>query len=223
MKKIILLSICLLTGAWTLSAQQTIYIIDNETVENFDGSQLKDRIVRDYKITKKGSGRNAITVHAITTSPSVYSFSGSFSQLKPHVRVDSLKMPEFKLKMPEFKGFGFSADSVFVSDGAFKVLNREIVYVIDGKKSEDASPFNTISPFDIESISVVKDGSAEQMKYGDDVTVIKITTKKNKADLKEFLKTLPGAKVDSDGDVTINGQAVRKITINGRTYSVDSK
>ena len=216
MKKIILLSICLLTGAWTLSAQQTIYIIDNETVEHFDGSQLKDRIVRDYKITKKGSGRNAITVHAITTSPSVYSFSGSFSHLKPHVRVDSLKMPEFK-------GFGFSADSVFVSDGAFKVLDREIVYVIDGKKSEDASPFNTISPFDIESISVVKDGSAEQMKYGDDVTVIKITTKKNKADLNEFLKTLPGAKVDSDGNVTINGQAVRKITINGRTYSVDSK
>lgn len=216
MKKIILLSICLLTGAWTLSAQQTIYIIDNETVEHFDGSQLKDRIVRDYKITKKGSGRNAITVHAITTSPSVYSFSGSFSQLKPHVRVDALKMPEFK-------GFGFSADSVFVSDGAFKVLDREIVYVIDGKKSEDASPFNTISPFDIESISVVKDGSAEQMKYGDDVTVIKITTKKNKADLNEFLKTLPGAKVDSDGNVTINGQAVRKIAINGRTYSVDSK
>ncbi len=34
MKKIILLSICLLTGAWTLSAQQTIYIIDNETVEH---------------------------------------------------------------------------------------------------------------------------------------------------------------------------------------------
>ena len=215
MKKIILLSICLIIGAWTLSAQQTIYIIDNETVENFDGSQLKDRTIRDYKITTKGSGRNAITVHAITTSPSVYSFSGSFSQL-PHVRVDALKMPEFK-------GFGFSADSVFVSDGAFKVLDREIVYVIDGKKSEDASPFNTISPFDIESISVVKDGSAEQMKYGDDVTVIKITTKKNKADLKEFLKTLPGAKVDSDGNVTINGQAVRKITINGRTYSIDSK
>ena len=64
MKKIILLSIFLLIGAWTLSAQQTIYIIDNETVENFDGSQLKDRTIRDYKITTKGSGRNAITVHA---------------------------------------------------------------------------------------------------------------------------------------------------------------
>lgn len=42
MKKIILLFIFLLIGAWTLSAQQTIYIIDNETVENFDGSQLKE-------------------------------------------------------------------------------------------------------------------------------------------------------------------------------------
>ena len=39
MKKIILLSVCLLIGAWTLRAQQTIYIIDNEIVENFDGSR----------------------------------------------------------------------------------------------------------------------------------------------------------------------------------------
>lgn len=216
MKKIILLSICLLIGAWTLRAQQTIYIIDNETVENFDGSQLKDRTIRDYKITTKGSGRNAITVHAITTSTSVYSVSGSFSPMKPLARFDSLRMPDLK-------GFTFSPDSVFVSDGAFKILSREIVYIIDGKESEDASPFNTISPFDIESISVVKDGSPEQLKYGDNVSVIKITTKQNKTDLSKFLKRLPGAKVDADGKITINGQAVKKITINGRTYSVDTE
>ena len=216
MKKILLLSICLLIGAWTLSAQQTIYIIDNETVENFDGSQLKDRTIRDYKITQKGSGRNAIKVHAITTSPSVFSVSGSFSPLKPLARLDSLKMPVLK-------GFTFSADSVYVSDDAFKVLSRKIVYIIDGKECDDASPFNTISPYDIESISVVKDGSPEQLKYGDNVTVIKITTNKNKTDLMKYLKTLPGVKVDSDGKITVNGQDVKKITINGRSYSVDTK
>ena len=216
MKKIILLSICLIIGAWTLSAQQTIYIIDNETVENFDGSQLKNRTVRDYKITQKGSGRNAITVHAITTSPSVYSVSGSFSSLKPLSRLDSLKIPDVK-------GFISSADSLLLSTDVFKIQNREIVYIIDGKKSEDASPFNTISPFNIESITVVKDGSPEQLKYGDDVTVIKITTKKDNTDLTKFLKRLPGAKVDADGRITVNGQAVKKITINGRTYSVDTE
>ena len=216
MKKIILLSICLLIGAWTLSAQQTIYIIDNETVENFDGSQLKDKTVRDYKITTRGTGRNAITVHAITTSPSVYSVSGSFSSLRPLAGLDSLRIPDLK-------GFTFSADSILVSNDAFKVLNRRIIYIIDGKESEDASPFNAISPFDIESITVVKDGSPEQLKYGNDVTVIKITTKKNMTDLTKLLKTLPGAKVDAEGRITVNGQAVKRITINGRTYSVDTE
>ena len=69
MKKIFLLSICMLIGAWTLYAQQTIYIIDNETVEHFDGSQLKGKYIKNYKITSTGSGRNAVTVHTITTSP----------------------------------------------------------------------------------------------------------------------------------------------------------
>ena len=186
-------------------------------MENFDGSQLKDRTIRDYKITTKGSGRNAITVHAITTSPSVYSVSGSFSPLKPLARLDSLRIPDLSGITT------FSADSIFVSNGAFKVLSKRIIYIIDGKESEDASLFNTISPFDIESITVVKDGSPEQLKYGENVTVIKITTKKNKTDLTQFLKTLPGAKVDADGRITVNGQAVKRITINGRTYSVDTE
>ena len=92
MKKIILLSICLLTCLWTLSAQQTLYVIDNETVESFDGTQLKGKTIRDYKITTKGRGRNAITVHSISTSPSIYSISKSFA------RLDSLKMPDLKVK-----------------------------------------------------------------------------------------------------------------------------
>lgn len=69
MKKTFLLSICMIIGAGALYAQQTIYIIDNETVEHFDGSQLKGKYIRDYKITSTGSGRNAVTVHTITTSP----------------------------------------------------------------------------------------------------------------------------------------------------------
>ena len=198
MKKILFLSICLIIGAWTLSAQQTIYIIDNETVENFDGSQLKDRTIRDYKITTKGSGRNAITVHAITTSPSVFSVTGSFKPLEP---------------------ISFSADTtVFI-----KPTHRKIIYVIDGVAHEDASAFNSISPFDIENISVVKDGSPEQKKYGENVVVMSITTKKEKSDLMEFLKGLPGVKVEADGSITANGQPVKKITINGRSYSVSAE
>ena len=196
MKKILLLSICLLIGAWTLSAQQTIYIIDNETVENFDGSQLKDRTIRDYKITTKGSGRKAITVHAITTSPSVFSVTGTFAPLKSLAPIDTTIV--------------------------IKPTHRKIIYVIDGVPPEDASAFNSISPFDIENITVVKDGSPEQKKFGENVVVMNITTKKEKTDWTEFIKTLPGVKVDEDGRITVNGEAIKKITINGRAYSVDT-
>lgn len=217
MKKIILLSICLLTCLWTLSAQQTLYVIDNETVESFDGTQLKGKTIRDYKITTKGRGRNAITVHSISTSPSIYSISKSFA------RLDSLKMPDLKVK--GVKSFSnLKADTVLFSNGmrVFNNSDKKIVYVIDGKVYNDASAFLSINPMDIASLSVIKDGSPEQKKYGDNVGVIKITTKKS-ADLMDFLKTLPGAVVDSDGKITVNGEPVKKVTINGRTYSVNTE
>jgi hypothetical protein len=43
---------------------------------------------------------------------------------------------------------------------------------------------------------------------------------KSEESAKELLKSLPGAKVEEDGTVTINGQSVNKITINGRNYQV---
>lgn len=217
MKKIILLSICILASFWSLSAQQTLYVIDNETVESFDGTQLKGKTIRDYKITTKGRGRNAITVHSISTSPSIYSISKSFA------RLDSLKMPDLKVK--GVKGFSnLKADTVLFSNGvrAFNNSDKKIVYVIDGKVYNDASAFLSINPMEIASLSVIKDGSPEQKKYGDNVGVIKITTKKS-ADLMDFLKTLPGAVVDSDGKITVNGEPVKKVTINGRTYSVNTE
>ena len=88
---------------------------------------------------------------------------------------------------------------------------------------EDASAFNSISPFDIENITVVKDGSPEQLKYGENVVVMNITTKKEKTDWAEVLKKLPGVKVDDDGKITVNGRAVKTISINGRAYSVETE
>lgn len=166
MKKIILFSISLFISAWTLSAQQTLFVIDNVTVENFDGSQLKDKIVRDYKITTQGSGRNAVTVHSITTAPSVFSFTGSFSPMEPFVLPDSLNV--------------------------FMPVQKQTVYVIDDETYENAMFFNTLFPADIENITVFKEGSPEQKKYvekyGKDVTVIKVSTNKNKTDWSSFLE-----------------------------------
>ena len=213
MKKLILLSVCLFAGALTLSAQKTIYIIDNATVEHFDGSQLKGKTVSDYKITTSGTGRNAITVHAITTSRSAFSYSFSM----PHL--DSLRMPD----MSDFNYF--KADTLVFPNGisVFKNTPRKVVYVIDGKVSENGDAFRSISPLSIESITVLKDDSPEAKAYGENVSVIKIQTKREENGLLESLKNLPGVKVEADGSITVNGQPVKKITINGRSYSVSSE
>lgn len=206
MKKSISLLLCLLLAAFTLSAQQNLYVIDNETIESFDGSQLKGKTIKDYKITTKGSGRRAVTVHAITTAPSLKSLLSG--------RMDTLKL----------KDLNFRPDSSFLSASGVKVVSntsKKIVYVIDGEKCEDLSTIHSIAPGDIASITVLKDGSAQQLKYGGkDVSVILVTTKKSKETMSELLKMLPGAKVDAEGNVTVNGQPVTTITINGRNYSV---
>ena len=213
MKKLILISICLTVGAITLSAQKTLYVIDNVTVEHFDGSQLKGKTVSDYKITTSGTGRNAITVHAITTSRSAFSYSFSM----PHL--DSLRMPD----MSDFKYF--KADTLVFTNGisVFKNTPRKVVYVIDGKVSENGDAFRSISPLSIESITVLKDDSPEAKAYGENVSVIKIQTKREENGLLESLKNLPGVKVEADGSITVNGQPVKRITINGRSYSVSAE
>ena len=213
MKKLILLSLCLFAGALTLSAQKTIYVIDNTTVENFDGSQLKGKTVSDYKITTSGTGRNAITVHAITTTRSAFSYSFSM----PHL--DSLRIPD----MSEFKYF--KADTLLSPNGisVFKNTPRKVVYVIDGKVSEDGNAFRSISPLNIASITVLKDDSPEAKAYGENVSVIKIQTKKEENGLLESLKNLPGVTVDDNGEIIVNGQPVKRITINGRAFSIDKK
>ena len=213
MKKLILISICLTVGAITLSAQKTLYVIDNVTVDHFDGSQLKGKTVSDYKITTSGTGRNAITVHAITTSRSAFSYSFSM----PHL--DSLRMPD----MSDFKYF--KADTLVFPNGisVFKNTPRKVVYVIDGKVSENGDAFRSISPLSIANITVLKDDSSEAKAYGENVSVIKIETKKEENGLLESLKNLPGVKVEADGSITVNGQPVKRITINGRSYSVSAE
>ena len=54
-------------------------------------------------------------------------------------------------------------------------------------------------------------------KYGDKGSngVIEINTKK-KDDVKELIKKLPGAKMDDEGNITVNGKSVTKIMVDGK-------
>ena len=170
MKKLMLLSFFLFAATLGLSAQKTIYVIDNETVEHFDGSQLKGKTVSDYKISTTGTGRNAITVHAITTSLSPFSYYFS----RPHR--DTLKM------QLDRDHIHFLSDTTFLSKD-FIITNKspkKVVYIIDGRLSEGSEALRSISPLDIASIKVLKDDSPEAKALGGNVSVIKIQTKKSR-------------------------------------------
>ena len=171
MKKIIILSVIFLLAGLTLHAQQTLYVIDNETVEHFDGSQLKGRIIRDYRISTTGTGRKALTVHSITTAPFSVTTKINIDSLATrygHI-VDSLKQNHSRPLRASLGKVSF-----FSSDGS-----KAIVYVVDGEVYRDAASLSSILPGDIRSIRVLKNGSEEQLKYGEDCRVIVVETRKS--------------------------------------------
>lgn len=101
MKKYII-AIALCFACFTLSAQQTIYVIDNVTVKNFDGSQLQGKTIKDYQISTQGSGKKAVTVHAITTgvvendgaAPRVFIRSTTTSAEDPVIVIDGKRFED---------------------------------------------------------------------------------------------------------------------------------
>ena len=204
MKKILLLSICIFVGVWTLSAQQTLFVIDNETVENFDGSQLKGKFVKDYKVTTTGTGRNAITVHAITTARSSFYYF-------PSPQLDSLRTSDMSGSIQ------FKADTIYFPKGisAFQNSTEKVVYVIDGKVSNE-DDFRSISRGNIMNITILKGTKAKA--YGDNVTVIMIQTNKGGKGQSETFWDLNGIKKEADGSITMNGKPMKTIEYKGRTY-----
>ena len=201
MKKILLITVLLLCSV-CLWGQQTIYVIDNVTVENFDGSQLKGKTISDYQITTTGKGNKAVTVHAITTvkrtmrSQIIVNDNGQVI-----MKTDTL--------LNRFGGASLKSETVVPN----------FVYVIDGKVVEESEVKN-LPTNQIQSVTVIKDSeSLKQFNLDGSSSVVNIITKSEES-AKELLKSLPGAKVEEDGTVTINGQSVKKITINGRNYQV---
>ena len=86
----------------------------------------------------------------------------------------------------------------------------------DINSEEQLTKLLNINPEDVESIFVLQKDAAVS-KYGDKGSngVIEINTKK-KDDIKELVKKLPGAEMDGDGNITINGKSVAKITVNDK-------
>ena len=205
MKRVIILAISMLFSSAILWGQQSIYVIDNVTVENFDGSQLKGKNIKDYQITTTGKGAKAITVHAITTAPSVNAFFGDFPK-------------DFSFPKDLGKGIQFSADTISLSGNSIFLRNpsQKMLYIIDGERTEDVSALQKLSSAKIKKVQMFKGGTTKE-KYGTDLPVMVIETKDVEKDLNEVLKMLPNVKVAEDGTITVDGQPIKKITINGAT------
>ena len=196
MKNILTLITGLLLACATLSAQNTVYIVDSNPIDNFDGSVLKGKTIKDYKITTSGRGKNAVTIHSITTM-SPYTVNGNFFGT---ALIDSLSKNVMKIKM--------MTDSI---ENKAIALPRKTTYIVDGKKVADLNNID-IPSNRVKSVSVIKESGNKD--------IIIIDTKKEDAELAEFLKSIPGINIAADGKMTINGEPIKKITINGHSYSV---
>ncbi|MBQ6243086.1 MAG: hypothetical protein IJK55_00025 [Bacteroidales bacterium] len=206
MKKHITLLFLLFLAPLALSAQQTVYVIDNVSVDKFDGSQLKGKTIRDYQITTTGSGRKAVTVHSITTGPTI--ISGTLSK-------EDMERLRRQTEIIQLR-----ADSLVQSGEIMRLRGAgQYRYVIDGTTVDDGSALRSIAPGDVAGITVLSRADSKK-KYDFDGTVIEVTTRKN-PDIEKLLDKMPGVKLSKDGSITVNGEKVSKITINGKTYKLD--
>ena len=118
------------------------YIIDGREITNFDGSQLKDKVILDYKIEPGAE----CFVHRITT-------------------VDSLKNLKVKLD-----GWKIDIPKIFdegENKGKCKLVIKKdkLLYIVDGVEKKNG--LEGIDLTNIASVTVFKPGSKEALSYGE--------------------------------------------------------
>lgn len=176
MKKfIIAFALCL--ACFTLAAQQNIYVIDSVTVKNFDGTQLQGKIITNYQISTQGSGKKAVTVHAITTAPtdvtvSVSPIGGPIDSPIIIRRSDAGDVSEVtatendlsqaKVTIRDYAGASDKAPVLIIYAKRYDDTSKAPVLIIDAKRYDDTSVLKTIDPKQIKSITVLKDEAARK-------------------------------------------------------------
>ena len=145
------------------------YIINNQTVGKFDGSQLVGKTISYYKIvlTKGNSESEIVRLHVI--------------------RTDGRKAKVIEVKSSadgEEGGVGNVETVVTINGKTYTNANSKIIIadsvicIIDGKKC-DKEALAKIKPESIASMTVYKPGSKEAVELSGrkDVAVIKVVTK----------------------------------------------
>lgn len=118
------------------------YIIDGKEITNFDGSQLKDKVILDYKIEP---GTECF-VHRITTADSL-------KNLK-------VKLDGWKIDIPKIFDEG-------ENKGKYKLVIKKdkLLYIVDGVEKKNG--LEGIDLTNIASVTVFKPGSKEALSYGE--------------------------------------------------------
>ena len=146
MKRFIITIFCAALFMASSSAQTSKttekYIIDGREITNFDGSQLKYKVILDYKIEP---GTECF-VHRITTADSL-------KNLK-------VKLDGWKIDIPKIFDEG-------ANKGKYKLVIKKdkLLYIVDGVEKKNG--LEGIDLTNITSVTVFKPGSKEALSYGE--------------------------------------------------------
>lgn len=113
------------------------------------------------------------------------------------------------------RGYKDAPQPLIVLNGKIYEIPKDAAKDINSE--EQLTKLLNIDPEDVESITVLQKDAATA-KWGDKGAngAIVINTK-SKDDIKELVKKLPGAEMDEDGNITINGKSVSKIMLEDKT------
>ena len=136
-------------------------------------------------------------------------------EMNPAAQKDMTQSSTENVILEEVKQQDTEGRPLFVLDGKIIEVSKDVNFETMNSEEQFTSLLN-INVEDIESITVLKNEEATKI-WGDKGAngVIVITTK-SKDDVKELVKKLPGAEMDEDGNITINGKSVAKITVNDK-------
>ena len=175
MKKFFVLTFIALFATAVSYAQENIFIINGEKIENFDGSQLTGKKILSFIVIKNDNG-DIYNVHTDDILP------------------DSLRNRPYKVTELHLitKDTLANGNNINKSEKAvkrevevtkFDMLNSKPLIILDGK--EYTGSINDIKSGDINSINVYKPGSDVANAYGEKGKngVLKIFTKASKENI----------------------------------------
>ena len=170
MKKFFVLTFIALFATVVSYAQKTVFIINGEKIENFDGSQLTGKKILSFNVIKDDKG-DVYSIHTDEILPdSLRNRPYKVSTELHYITKDTLANRNNLNKLEK-------AGKREVEVTNFDMLNSKPLIVVDGKKYSGSISY--IKPGDINSINVYKPGSDVANAYGEKGKngVLKIFTK----------------------------------------------